>query len=360
MPADPPWWHPESLSRRRPALDARRAATKAVRAYFQAEGFIEVETPILQVSGGIERHIRPLRTTLHEPFAAGGRHLNLQTSPEFAMKKLLAGGLGKIWQQARVFRDGERGPLHHPEFTMLEWYRVGTDYAAMMTDCAALAAKTARVAQRTLEHDGLLWWQGVACDAALAPERLSVQEAFGRHAGIDLLATIGDTPDGDPDPAALIAAATGIGVRAQAHDRWEDVFFRVMLDRIEPHLGHGRLTMLCDYPAPLAALARRKPGNARIAERFEMYACGVELANGYSELTDAAEQRARFAQDRALHERLYGAAPPLDEDFLRALEAGVPACSGCALGFDRLVMLAAHAQRIDDVLWAPVDDGGAS
>jgi lysyl-tRNA synthetase class 2 len=199
-----------------------------------------------------------------------------------------------------------------------------------------------------------LQWRGIACDPSVAPERLTVADAFARHAGIDLRATLTDPAAREPDPAPLSAAARAIGIHPQSHDRWEDVFFRIMLDRIEPELGRGRLTLLCDYPAPLASLARRKADDPAVAERFELYACGVELANGYSELTDAAEQRARFAHDRALHARLYGAAPPLDEDFLSALEAGFPACSGCALGFDRLVMLAAHAQRIDDVLWAPV------
>jgi elongation factor P--(R)-beta-lysine ligase len=349
-----PWWHPDQLARRRPFLDARRAALKAVRAYFQVEGFVDVETPILQVSGGIERHIRPLTTTLTEPLAQGSGPRALHTSPEFAMKKLLVAGLPKIYQLARVFRDGERSPLHHPEFTMLEWYRAQTTYDSMMADCAALVAKVAKAAHRAQEHDGLLKWKGMVCDPALAPERLTLQQAFARFAAIDLLATIDDPTLSMPDPDALRDAAQHSGVHASVSDTWEDIFFRVMLDRIEPSLGQGRMTILCEYPACLAALARRKPNDPRVAERFELYACGVELANAFGELTDAAEQRRRFDHDRAMHQNLYGTAPVLDDDFLAALDMGLPDSSGCALGFDRLVMLAAHADDITDVLWAPV------
>ncbi|MSO98820.1 MAG: EF-P lysine aminoacylase GenX [Rhodospirillaceae bacterium] len=354
MPDLRSWWHPDQLARRKPYLEVRRAGLKAVRAYFQAEGFVDVETPILQVSGGIERHIQALTTTLHEPLAQGSSERALHTSPEFAMKKLLAGGMSKIYQLARVFRDGERSPLHHPEFTMLEWYRANTTYEAMMNDCAVLMAKVAKAAHRTLEHDGLLKWRGQKCDPAQEPERITVAEAFSRHANIDLLATIADPTEPMPNPDLLRDQAKKNGVQASVSDNWEDIFFRVMLDKIEPKLGEGRPTILCEYPACLAALAQRKPGDGRVAERFELYACGVELANAFGELTDAAEQRRRFAHDREMHRQLYGVMPPLDEDFLAALDSGLPPSSGCALGFDRLIMLASHANDITDVLWAPV------
>ena len=353
---DPSWWRPENLTRRRPFLDARRAAIKAVRAYFQAEGFVEVETPALQVSPGIERHIQPFATTLREPFAAAetvGARRFLHTSPEFAMKKLVAGGMSKVVQLCRVWRDGERSPLHHPEFTMLEWYRSGADYGALMSDCEALLRGVAKAAERTLQQGDLLRWRGHVCDPAKSAERLTVEEAFARYAGIDLLATIRDPHAYAPPAGKLKAAAQKNGVRVGEHDTWEDVFFRVMLERIEPRLGIDVPTILCEYPANLAALARRKPADLRVAERFELYACGVELANAYSELTDAVEQRARFEHDRSLHAALYGSAPPLDEDFLEAV-AKLPACAGAALGFDRLVMLASGASDITDVLWAPV------
>jgi lysyl-tRNA synthetase class 2 len=354
MPPSQPWWAPETLARKRPFLDARRAATKAVRAYFQAEGFLDVETPILQVSGGIERHIRPLTTTLSEPLGQGSAARALHTSPEFAMKKLLVAGLPKIYQIARVFRDGERSPLHSPEFTMVEWYRAGATYEAMMADGAAVLAGVGKAAQRALAHDGMLRWQGRVCDPAQAPERLTVAEAFARHAGIDLLGTVDDPSAFMPNPDKLRDAAKRGGIHASVSDTWEDIFFRVMLEKIEPKLGEGRATILCEYPACLAALARRKPSDGRVAERFELYACGVELANAFSELTDAAEQRRRFAHDREMHRRLYGSTPALDEDFLAALDAGLPESAGCALGFDRLIMLAGHAEDIEDVLWAPV------
>ena len=352
-----PSWRPENLARRRPYLDARRAGTKAVRAYFQAEGFTEVETPAVQVSPGVERHIQAFSTTLRAPLSdqGGGEPAPryLHTSPEFAMKKLMAGGMNKIMQLCHVWRDGERGPLHHPEFTMLEWYRAGADYHALMADCEDLMLGVAKAAERTLQDGVMLRWQGGTCDPAKPAERLTVQQAFSRHVNIDLLATIDDPTAAAPGPDKLRAAARGQGIHVSNTDTWEDVFFRIMLERIEPKLGEGAPTILCEYPANLAALARRKPDDARVAERFELYACGVELANAYSELTDAAEQRTRFENDRALHIKLYGSAPPPDEDFLQAMES-LPACAGAALGFDRLVMLAAGAGDITDVLWAPV------
>ena len=349
----PSWWHPEEIARRKPYLETRRAVHNAMRAYFQAEGFTVVETPALQVSPGVERHIRPLGVTLKDPLGKSASRY-LHTSPEFAMKKLLAGGLPKIMQLARVWRDGERGPLHQPEFCMAEWYRADADYHALMADCGALLAAAGKAANRAQETDGLLRWRGRSCDPSKAPKILTVQEAFREFAGIDLLATIADPLALAPDPAAFRERAAAVGVRTGAGDTWEDIFFHVMLARIEPNLGMGVAVVLSEYPANLAALARRKPGDPRVAERFELYACGVELANAYSELTDPVEQRARFLHDQALHANLYGAAPPVDEDLLKALEM-LPPCAGIALGFDRLVMLAAGAREITDVLWAPVD-----
>ena len=349
-----PWWSSGRIAERRFALDVRRAASKGVRAYFQVEGFLEVETPALQVSPGIERHINPFATTLRTPISDTPVPRFLHTSPEFAMKKLLAGGLEKIFQLCPVYRDGEHSPLHHPAFTMLEWYRAGVDYDAVMDDAQAILRAVGKAAHRVLESDGCLRWRGVVCDPAKAAMRLSVQQAFERYAGIDLLATIDDPTLLMPGAAGLKEAAGEAGIAVSANDTWEDTFFRVMLERIEPQLGLDVPTILYEYPACLAALARRKPGDPRVAERFEFYACGVELANAYSELTDVAEQRARFDHDRALYESLYGRPPPVDEDFLRASEH-LPSCAGAALGFDRLVMLAAGATDITQVLWAPVE-----
>ncbi|MBX7200711.1 MAG: EF-P lysine aminoacylase GenX [Rhodospirillaceae bacterium] len=348
----PSWWHPEEIARKRPYLETRRAVHSAVRAYFQAEGFITVETPALQASPGLERHIRPLAVPLRNRRGeAAPRYLH--TSPEFAMKKLLAGGLPKIVQLCKVWRDGEEGPLHQPEFTMLEWYRANEGYGALIEDCARLLAAAGKAAHRAQESDGVLRWQGRTCDPAKTPKMLTVQNAFRDFAGIDLLATVSDADALAPDPRPLREKALSTGIRCGADDTWEDIFFHVMLERVEPQLGMGTATVLCEYPANLAALARRKPSDPRVAERFELYACGVELANAYTELTDPAEQRARFLHDRALHQMLYESAPPIDDDLLAALDH-MPPAAGIALGFDRLVMLAANARHITDIMWAPV------
>jgi lysyl-tRNA synthetase class 2 len=216
-----------------------------------------------------------------------------------------------------------------------------------MADCGALLAACARATGTTELRRG-----DRRCDPFAEPERLAVADAFTHYCGIDLLAT---TPDPlDPSRDLLAAQVQSKGIFASPNDSWEDIFFRVMMERIEPHLGDGVPLILCDYPVSMAALSRRSPRDPRVAERFELYACGVELANGFSELTDAAEQRRRFTADMALKRKLYGVAYPIDEDFLAALEYGMPDCAGIALGVDRLVMLAAGAQSLDQALWAPV------
>jgi lysyl-tRNA synthetase class 2 len=324
---------------------ARSRILAAVRDFFGESGFVEVETPVLQVSPGLEPHLRAFGTILHEPGQSKARPLFLHTSPEFTMKKLLAAGLPRIWQLAHVFRDGERSATHHPEFSMLEWYRAGAGYEALMADCEALLRRAQQAAGAAA-----LSWQGRAADANQPFERLSVADAFKRHAGIDLLAT---TPDpARPDAARLAAAAESVA--PHPGDDWETLFFRIFLDRIEPHLGIGAPTILYDYPVSLAALSRQKPGDPRLCERFELYVCGLELANAFGELTDAREQRRRFLADQAKKQALYGETYPIDEDFLAALEHGLPDCAGIALGFDRLVMLLTGAARIEEVLWAPV------
>jgi elongation factor P--(R)-beta-lysine ligase len=327
-------WRPDKLGKRLPNLQARARLQAALRQWFAGEGFVEVETPILQVSPGAEVHLAGFVTDWELP--DGEERVRwLHSSPEFAMKKLLAGGVHKLFQFARVFRNAEGSALHHPEFTMLEWYRAGVGYDAIMKDCAALLALTGVDELR---------WDGHVCDPRAEPERLSVAEAFQRHAGVDLFATVGS--------AERLAQASGVAMHAD--DTWDDVFFRIMFDRIEPRLGMGRPTILCEYPIAMAALARAKPGDARVAERFELYVCGVELANAFGELTDPDIQRARLQADMDAKERLYGVRWPVDPDFLAALDHGLPDCAGVALGFDRLVMLATGAAHIEDVLWLPV------
>jgi len=341
-----PWWAPHVYADRRDFLKARGRIATACRAFFQAEGFDEVETACLQVSPGNEIHLRAFATDLIAEDGDRSR-LYLHTSPEFACKKLLAAGEERIFTMARAFRNGERSALHHPEFTMLEWYRAKAPYAAIMADCVVLARVAVEAAGgRTLR------WRGQTADPFAEPEILTVAEAFARHAGLDLLAALNDR-------AALAAAAARLSIRVAEDDDWSDLFSKILNVRIEPELGRGRLTLLTEYPAREAALARLKPGDARVSERFEMYACGVELANGFGELVDAAEQRARF--EAAMAEKLarYGEAYPIDRDFLAALEI-MPEASGVALGFDRLVMLAAGAERIEQVLWTPVAPRGAA
>ncbi|MGZ6015150.1 MAG: EF-P lysine aminoacylase EpmA [Phenylobacterium sp.] len=337
-----PWWTPERHADRRPFLLARNAITGAVRDWFGRRDFVEVETPALQVSPGNEAHLHAFATEAVD--LSGVRApLYLRTSPEFAAKKLLAAGEMRTFELARVWRNRERGPLHHPEFTLLEWYRVGESYETLMADCASLLALAAETA-----GSKTLGFRGHTIDPTDEPERLTVAEAFDRFAGIDLLVRLDDR-DG------LIAAAREKGIRVADDDTWADVFSRVLVEKIEPNLGRERATILCEYPVSEAALARPKASDPRVAERFELYACGVELANCFGELTDPAEQRRRFEAEMAEKARVYGERYPIDEDFLAAL-ATMPAASGGALGLDRLVMLAAGASRIEQVLWAAVAD----
>jgi lysyl-tRNA synthetase class 2 len=337
-----PWWSPARHTDRKPFLLARREITRAIRAWFDEQGFFEIETGILQVSPGNETHLHAPRTEVAR--ADGSRASRyLRTSPEFACKKLLAAGEQKIFEFARVFRDRERGDLHLPEFTMLEWYRANAGYDAIMADTIVVIAHAAQAT-----GIGSFSFRGKICDPFAEPELLTVASAFDRFAGVDLLATISGS---EGDRAALAAAAKD-RVRIADDDTWSDIFSKVLVEHIEPNLGQGRLTVLFEYPAPEAALARTKPDDPRVAERFEVYACGVELANGFGELTDAAEQRHRFTASMDEKERRYGERYPLDDDFLAAI-AHMPEASGVALGFDRLVMLASGAPKIDQVVWTP-------
>ncbi len=319
--------------------------TGALRGFFAEQGFVEVETSVLQVSPGNETHLHAPRTEIMRPDGSRASRY-LRTSPEFACKKLLAAGETRIFEFARVFRDRERGDLHLPEFTMLEWYRAGAPYDAIMADCVVVIA---RAAQAT--GIGTFSFRGRTADPFAEPELLTVAGAFAQFAGIDLLSTISG---GEGNRAALAAAAAG-KVRVAEDDTWSDIFSKVLVEHVEPHLGQGRLTILFEYPSPEAALARVKTDDPRVAERFEVYACGVELANGFGELTDAGEQRKRFTESMTEKQRRYGEAYPLDEDFLAAV-AAMPEASGVALGFDRLVMLASGATRIDQVVWTPPAD----
>ena len=332
-----PFWAPDRHADRRPRLLARARAVAAVRGWFASEGFIEVEPAALQVSPGNETHLHGFAT---EMIAQDGSRATayLHTSPEFAMKKLLAAGETRIFAFARVFRNRERTALHAPEFTMLEWYRVGEGQEALMRDCAAVLRLVAEAAETKR-----LSFRGHEADPFAEPERLTVREAFMRYAGVDIFAA----------PSALAKACARLQMRVAPDDSWSDLFSRLLSEKVEPNLGLGRPTFLTDYPASEAALARLSPNDPRVAERFELYACGVELANAFGELTDPAEQRRRFAEDMALKQQLYGESYPIDEDFLSCLPY-MKDTAGAALGFDRVAMLACGADTIEDVQWTPV------
>lgn len=340
-----PWWDKGRHADRRPVLLARNRIQAVLRHWLAAEEFVEVDPSGLQASPGNEAHLHAFATQAvgHD---GASRRMYLHTSPEFAMKKLLAAGERRIVAFSHVWRNRERGVLHSPEFTMMEWYRAGEAYSVLMEDTAAflrLAAEAAGVRE--------LRFRDRLCDPFLPFERLSVAEAFRRHARIDLLATI--RPDGSTDREALAHQMAAKGMAVSADDTWSDLLSKVLVSHVEPHLGLGRVTVLDRYPAAEAALARACADDPREAERFEVYACGVELANGFGELTDPEEQRRRFEAEMDEKARVYGERYPLDEDFLAAL-AHMPPASGIALGFDRLVMLATGAPSIDTVLWAPV------
>ncbi len=334
-----PWWSPEAHARKRGYLAARGRIKAQIRAWFEREGFTETECALLQHSPGNEAHLHAFATTY---VAENGTRtpLFLHTSPEFAMKKLLAAGETRIFDFARAFRNRETGPRHAPEFTMLEWYRAQERIEAVMADAARIVRLACEAADaRALNSKGAL------CDPFAEPEYLTLLEAFARHAGIDLEPVL-------TDAAGLAEASRKAGIETQPGASWTDVFSAVLVTLIEPKLGQGRLTFLHRYPVSQAALSRPAPDDPRFAERFELYACGVELANGYRELTDAVSLRARQEQEMALKQAVYGERYPLDEDFIAAV-AAMPEASGVALGFDRLVMLATGAQEISDVLWTP-------
>jgi elongation factor P--(R)-beta-lysine ligase len=334
-----PFWRPANHAERRPLLLARNRIKAALRGWFEGEGFTEVECGAVQVSPGNETHLHGFAVEWR-PEGGAPETRYLQTSPEFAAKKLLAAGETCIVDFARVWRNGETGPLHAPEFTMIEWYRTGAPWTAVMADTVELCRTALATAGRPA-----LTWREASCDPFAEPEVLTCAGAFARHAGIDLVAVLDDR-DG------LAAAVAAIGITVSADDNWSDLFSKVIATRVEPRLGLGHLTLLTEYPLCEAALARPLARDGRFAERFEAYACGVELANGFGELTDAAEQRARFEADMAEKQRIYGRRYPIDEDFLTAL-AQMPPASGVALGFDRLAMLSLGARQIAEVIWTP-------
>lgn len=329
-----PWWTPELFLRKKNNLIARAAIMRRIRDYFDGMGYIEVETPALQTAPCMEPHIQAFRTTLISADRSTSREMYLHTSPEFAMKKLLVAGMEKIYTLPHVFRNCEGSSQHTPEFTMIEWYHVGVDYKRLMDETIGMVRAAC---------DGVVMSRnGIPCDASMEWEILTVCAAVKKYGDIDLEAVLGDF-DG------FAREMTRVGLPPHAGDTWDDLFFRVMGEKVEPQLGIGRPAIIHDYPAHMAALSRISPVDPRFAERFEVYVCGVELANAFGELTDAAVQRERFYADVALRKSVYGDDYPVDEDFLAAIAHGLPMCSGIALGIDRLVMLICGADKITDV-----------
>ncbi|MCC6597488.1 MAG: EF-P lysine aminoacylase GenX [Alphaproteobacteria bacterium] len=334
------WWHPHVFDLRKDFLQKRMSLLKEIRAYFDAEAFWEVETPILQVCPVMDTHIHAFKTDILGVDLQKERELYLHTSPEFAMKKLMVAGVPKLYQLCHVFRNGEGSRIHSAEFTMLEWYRAPGGYEDIMDDCQGLLRHCAeRLGVAQYKH------KDYVSDPFAEWRKLSLAEAFDYYLGIDLGAFLEDRD-------AFSAAIAAKGIRVAEDDRWDDLFFRALADKVEPHLGMDVPTFLYDYPAAMASLSRRKPDDPRYAERFELYVCGIELANAFGELTDSVEQKRRFYEEMALKKQLYGEEYPLDEEFIAALEYGLPESGGIALGVDRLAMLATGAERIEDVLWA--------
>lgn len=342
-----PWWRPERFARRRAGLELRARLMMAFRQYFAHEGFIEVDTPVLQRSPCMEPHLAAFATRYETP--RGQEYpLYLATSPEFTCKKLLVAGVERLYQLSHMFRNGEGSSRHHPEFMLLEWYRAHEGAEALMQDCEKLLRITA-----ALSGKAQVVYRGLSCDITQDAERLTVAGAFQRYCGIDLLGTM-DGAFESPSPARLKAQAQRLGVHVADDDAWDDIVLRLLAEKIEPFLGAGRPAFLMDYPLPMAALAKPHTQDPRLAQRFELYIAGMEMANAFVELTDPVVQRARFEADMRLRAARYGQAYPLEEDFLAALAHGMPDAAGIALGFDRLMMLAAGTENITDILWAPV------
>jgi lysyl-tRNA synthetase class 2 len=331
-------WMSRALDPRRlKAIETRGRVESLIREFFRGQSFREVRTPLLVQCPGMETHIRPFR------LESGAF---LPTSPEFAMKKLLVGGLERIFQISSAFRAEPGSPIHSPEFTMLEWYRAYAGYEDIMRDTETLFAYVAR----ELFGRESFAWQGREISVAPPWPRLRVRDLFTELVGVDLVAAA--------SVEKLRAECTRLGLQSDGKDTWDDLYFRIWLNHIEPKLPADRAVFVTRYPASQAALSvkDRDPDGSLWAKRFEAYAGGIELANAFEELTDPAEQRRRFEEDMELRARLYGPSfpkNPLDEDFLQALDEGLPPSGGIALGVDRMVMLFADEPEIDRTLWLP-------
>jgi lysyl-tRNA synthetase class 2 len=327
--------------KKRRNLILRGRILQGIRRFFLEEGFLEIETPCLVSSPGMEPHLRALEVSIHRP-EGGPKRMYLHTSPEYAMKKLMGEGWEKIFQVCRVFRDEEISRIHQIEFTMLEWYRTGADYRKVMEDCEGLLDFLSREVLKGSE----LIYQGKKIDLIPPAERLSVAEAMQTYGKVDI--------EKNCDGASLLeeARAKGFIFDSDAYYSFEEIFFKVFLEAVEPRLGYPKPTILYDYPAAMGALARLKPENPLWAERFELYIAGLELANAFSELVDPVEQRKRFESEQRLRAVLEKPLYPIDEELLTALSR-MPPSAGIALGVDRLAMLFCDVPSIQEVLAFP-------
>lgn len=325
-----PWWHPDLFEAKIPCLKRRARLIQDIRHFFESRDYLEVETTALQTSPGMEVHSKGFETTLYGPDRIKTETKYLHSSPELAMKKLLVAGLPKIFQICQVFRNAEGSKLHRPSFTMLEWYQTGLSYRGLMEETIALIRAVT---------DEKIHWQNMSADPHQDWQFISVVEAFAQYAEIDLVAVLEDRD-------AFAAQAVKMGYTPREEESWEDIFFAIFAEKIEPHLGHPVPTILYDYPISMAALSRPNAEDPRFAERFEVYICGMELANAFGELTDAAEQKERFERSMAKKRAIYNEDYPVDEDFIAALAHGMPETSGIAVGIDRLAMLVAG---VDDI-----------
>ncbi len=329
---------------------AREKVIDAIRAYFKSSGFLEVETPLMVKMPGMEPYLEVFESELLD--APGDKHRTfLITSPEYAMKKLLVVGLPKIFQICKCFRNGEdlRSSTHNPEFTMIEWYRIESNYTDLMRDCEEMVCSIydAVVGDR-IDGKRVLKYQGQEVSVDGPWERISVAQAFEKYAGVN--------EDWLQNSEEMKRVAIEKGYSVDDDTTWEQVFHQIFLNEVEPHLGYGKPTILYDYPASMAALSRKKPGDDRYAERFEFYILGKELGNGFSELTDAVEQddrlRAEWQERKDLGKKMYD----VDEDFINALKVGMPEAAGIAVGIDRLIMLFANVSTIQETLWFPANE----
>ncbi len=324
--------------KRRNNLLRRGEIMQGIRQYFLRQDFLEIETPYLVPSPGMEPHLVALEVNIPAPDGEK-RKMYLHTSPEYSMKKLLAQGWEKIFQICRVFRDEEVSRTHQIEFTMLEWYRAQADYRKIMEDCEGLLDFLSREILKGSE----LTYQGKKVDLAPPAERQSVAEAMQRYGKVDI--------EKNYDGESLLAEAKARGFRFDpgAYYSFDEVFFKIFLEAVEPRLGSPKPTILYDYPASMAALARVSPRNPLWAERFELYIAGLELANAFSELVDPVEQRRRFESEQRLRAVFRKPLYPIDEDLLTALSR-MPPSAGIALGVDRLAMLFCDVPTIQEVL----------